>query len=153
MSAKYEYAQRGERPPVTMHWYQGTHKPEIWTRGEIPQWSSGVLFVGSKGMLLSDYNKHVLLPEDDFIDFDPPEPFIPDSPGHHAEWVQACLGQGKTGSPFSYAGPLTEANHLGNVAYRVGKKIVWDAASMRCVGCPEADRFIRREPRPGWSLE
>ena len=32
--------------------------------------------------------------------------------------------------PFGYAGPLTEANHLGNVAYRVGKPIEWNAQAM-----------------------
>ncbi len=153
MSGKYEYGPRGNHPAVSLTWYQGTHKPEIWTRGGIPQWDSGVLFVGSQGMLLSDYGKHVLLPEDRFVDFQPPPPFIPDSPGHHEEWVQACLGNGSTASPFSYAGPLTEANHLGNVAYRVGQKITWDAKEMKCIGCPEADRFIRRQPREGWSLE
>ena len=103
-------------------------------------------------MLLSDYGKHLLLPEDKFTDFQRPQPFVPDSPGHHQEWVRACLDGGQTASPFSYAGPLTEANHLGNVAFRVGKKIVWDAAKMECVGCPEADPFIRRTPRSGWSL-
>ncbi len=152
MSAVYQYAARGDLPAVELTWYQGSHKPTIWKAGEIPQWPSGVLFVGAKGMLLSDYNKHILLPEDRFESFVPPEKFIPDSPGHHAEWVLACRGEGSTGSPFSYAGPLTEANHLGNVAYRVGKKITWDAVNMQCVGCPEADPFIRRQPRDGWSL-
>ncbi len=152
MTAEYHYGARGDLSPVKLTWYQGTHKPEIWKRGEIPKWGSAVLFVGSKGMLLSDYGKHVLLPEDKFAGFQRPEPFIPDSPGHHQEWVNACLDGGQTGSPFSYAGPLTEANHLGNVAYRVGKKITWDAETMKCVGCPEADPFIRRTPREGWSL-
>jgi predicted dehydrogenase len=152
MTAKYQYGPRGNMPAVELTWYQGTHKPERWTRGEIPQWGSGVLFVGTKGMLLSDYGKHVLLPEDQFTDFQRPDPFIPDSPGHHKEFLLACKGEGKTGSPFSYAGPLTEANHLGNVAYRVGKKITWDAKKMVCLGCPEADPFIRRQPRQGWSL-
>ena len=152
MSAVYQYGSRGDLPPVTLSWYQGDHKPEIWKRGDIPQWGSGVLFVGSKGMLLSDYRKHQLLPEKDFADFESPTPFIPDSPGHHEEWVDACFSGDATGSPFSYAGPLTEANHLGNVAYRVGKKITWDADNMRCVDCPEADPYIRRQPRDGWSL-
>ncbi|MCA9139429.1 MAG: gfo/Idh/MocA family oxidoreductase, partial [Planctomycetales bacterium] len=152
MSAEYHYGKRGELPPVKLTWHQGDRKPEIWKQGGIPQWKSGVLFVGSKGMLLSDYNKHALLPEDDFVDFQYPDPFIPDSPGHHAEWVAACLEGGTTGSPFSYAGPLTEANHLGNVAYRVGEKITWDPVNMKCVGCPQADPFIRRTPREGWSL-
>ncbi len=152
MTAVYEYGPRGDRPAVNLTWYQGTHKPACWTSGEIPQWGSGVLFVGSKGMLLADYRKHLLLPEGDFVDFKRPEPFVPDSPGHHLEWLLACRGEGETGSPFSYAGPLTEANHLGNVAYRVGKEITWNAKEMTCVGCPEADRFIKREPREGWSL-
>lgn len=152
MSAVYEYGPRGDLPAVNLSWYQGTHKPEQWKRGEIPQWASGVLFVGTKGMLLSDYRKHLLLPEDDFADFQPPKPFLPVPAGHHQQWLSACRGEGTTGSPFSYAGPLTEANHLGNVAYRVGKKISWDAKKMECVGCPEAAPMIRRQPRAGWTL-
>ena len=152
MSAVYEYGPRKNLPAVKLTWYQGSHKPELWKSAAIPQWSSGVLFIGTKGMLLADYRKHLLLPEDDFKDFSRPKQFIPDSPGHHQEWVDACLGNGTTGSPFNYAGPLTEANHLGNVAYRVGKKITWDAKNMKCVDCPEADPFIRRKPREGWSL-
>ena len=70
----------------------------------------------------------------------------------HADRFFSYRGEGTTGSPFSYAGPLTEANHLGNVAYRVGKKIEWDREKMECIGCPEADPMIRRQPREGWSL-
>lgn len=152
MKAVYEYGPRGDLPAVQLSWYQGSYKPDRWKRGEIPQWSSGVLFVGTKGMLLSDYRKHVLLPEQEFADFQPPKPFLPVPTGHHEEWLAACRGEGKTGSPFSYAGPLTEANHLGNVAYRLGKKINWDAKAMECVACPEAAPLIRRQPRAGWSL-
>ncbi len=152
MSAKYEYAPRGDRPGLSLTWYQGDHKPDLWKQQAIPQWGSGVLFVGEKGMLLSDYGKHLLLPEDSFVDFKRPDPFIPDSPGHHKEWLLACQGTGTTGSPFSYAGPLTEANHLGNVAFRVGRKIEWDPQGMKCPNAPEAEPFLKRAPRPGWSL-
>ena len=81
-----------------------------------------------------------------------PKPFIPKSLGHHAEWIHAC----KTGKPttcnFEYSGWLTEANHLGNVAYRAGKKLEWDAAKLYATNAPEAERLIRREYRKGWSL-
>jgi hypothetical protein len=94
----------------------------------------------------------VLMPEKDFKDFKRPEPFIPKSIGHHAEWIDAC----KTGKPttcaFSYSGWLTEANHLGNVAYRAGKKLEWDAATLHASNAPEAGRFIKREYRKGWAL-
>jgi predicted dehydrogenase len=153
MHTTYEYGARGDAPPVRLTWQQDEDKPGIWLEGGIPNWESGVLFIGSNGrMLLSGYFKHVLLPENEFTDFKRPEPFIPKSRGHHEEWIHAC----KTGAPttcnFQYAGWLTEANHLGNVAYRAGKKLEWDAAGLRAKNAPEADNFIRREYRKGWSL-
>ncbi len=153
MQAKYEFGSRGELPPVTMTWHQGVNKPAIWENGGIPQWESGVLFVGDKGMLLSDYGRHVLLPEKEFAGYQAPAPTIPPSKGHHAEWIHAC----KTGEPttcdFEYSGWLTEANHLGNVAFRVGKKLEWNAEKLTCPNAPEADQYLRREYRKGWSLE
>jgi predicted dehydrogenase len=152
MRARYEYRAAGDQPEVTLTWHQGADKPELWTNKTIPQWPSGVLFVGDKGMLLSDYEKHVLLPEDKFKDFTPPPQTIPKSLGHHEEWIHAA----KTGAPtlchFGYSGWLTEANHLGNVAYRVGKKLEWDAMKARATNAPEAEPFLRRAYRPGWKL-
>jgi predicted dehydrogenase len=152
MQATYEFGPRDERPPVRMTWYQGENKPEIWKQGGIPQWGNGHLFIGDKGMLLSDYGKHILLPEQDFADFQPPEPSLPRPGSIYADWLAGC----KTGSPtmadFEYSGWLTEANHLGNVAYRVGKKLQWDPDPLRATNAPEADALIRREYRDGWSL-
>ncbi|MBI2479749.1 MAG: Gfo/Idh/MocA family oxidoreductase, partial [Planctomycetia bacterium] len=152
MEVTYQYGQRGDLPPVQLTWYQGTHQPQILKDGGIPAWNNGVLFIGEKGMLLSDYGKHILLPEDQFADFKRPEPFIPPSLGHHAEWIHAC----KTGEPttcnFEYAGWLTEANHLGNIAFRAGEKLVWDAKSLKATNAPEVDPLIRREYRKGWKL-
>ena len=153
MEVTYEYGPRDEMPPVKLHWYQGTHKPSLLSRGDIPNWGNGVLFVGEEGMLIADYGNHMLLPEEKFADFQRPDPFIDASLGHHQEWIHAC----KTGEPttcnFDYAGWMTEANHLGNVAYRTGKKLHWDAENLRATNAPEADPFIRREYRKGWSLQ
>ena len=152
MSAVYEYGPRGEMPACQLTWHQGENKPEIWKEGGIPNWSNGVLFIGDNGMLLSDYKQHVLLPEEQFADFEPPEPFIPDSPGQHEEWLIACRDGSSTGSPFSYAGPLTEANHLGNVAFRAGEKLEWDSANLKVTNVSSANQFLGREPRAGWTL-
>jgi predicted dehydrogenase len=153
MSATYEYGPRGEMPACKLHWHQGDTKPDVWKNDPVVnKWNSGVLFIGDKGMLVSDYGKHALLPEAQFADFQRPKPFIPDSPGHHAEWLAAIRNGTPTGSPFSYAGPLTEANHLGNVAFRAGRKILWDSKNMKITNFPEAERFLKRTPREGWSL-
>lgn len=152
MSATYEYGARGDLPPVKLTWHQGENKPEIWKTGGIPKWDSGCLFIGSKGMILADYGKHVLLPEKNFEVFQRPAPTIPRVPGHHEEWLQACR-TGKTCSAnFEYSGWLTEANHLGNVAYRVGKKLQWNPRTMKATNAPEATPFIRRTYRKGWKL-
>jgi len=63
-------------------------------------------------------------------DFPRPPETLPRSPGHWVEWVNFAKGQGPgPGSNFQYSGWTTEASHLGNVAYRTGKKIEWDYAS------------------------
>jgi predicted dehydrogenase len=152
MTATYQYGARGDLPAVKLVWYQGACKPPLWKDEKIPRWGNGVLFIGSKGMLLADYGKHVLLPEKAFTDFKRPPKTIADSIGHHAEWIHAC----KTGAPttchFGYSGPLTEANHLGNVAFRAGKRIKWDAKHLRVLNDSDAERFISREYRKGWKL-
>jgi hypothetical protein len=70
-----------------------------------------------------------------------------------AEWIRACKGEGpKALCNFDYAGPLTEANHLGNVAYRAQKKLEWDAKNMKFPNAPEAEKYLGRTYRKGWKL-
>jgi len=152
MRAVYEYEARGDLPPVKLTWHQGTEKPEIWKQGGIPQLQNGVLFIGEKGMLLSDYRQHTLLPEKEFEGFKRPEPFLPTVSSHHAEWIAACKAGEQSLANFEYSGWLTEANHLGNVAYRAGKKLQWDPVNLKATNAPEAEPFIRREYRNGWKL-
>jgi predicted dehydrogenase len=152
LTVRYQFPARDDLPPVKLTWYNGgTHRGAI-AEFKLPVWGAAVLFIGSEGMLLADYNKRLLLPETRFKDFQPPEPTIPDSIGHHREWVHAC----KTGEPttcnFAYSGPLTEAVLLGNVAYRAQAGFDWDAESLQAVNCDGADRFVRREYRRGWNL-
>jgi hypothetical protein len=108
--------------------------------------------VGEKGVIYFPHaDRCFLFPQAKFADFQPPAPSIPRSPaGHHAEWIQAC----KTGSPtfshFEYAATLTEAVLLGNVAFRVGQKIFYDAQQGRVTNVPEAERYVRPPYRKGW---
>jgi predicted dehydrogenase len=152
MLARYTYGARGDLPPVTMTWYQGTRKPAYYTERRIPQWDMAILFVGDRGMLLSDYGKHVLLPEEKFKDFRRPDPFIPASPGHFEEWLVACKTGKATSADFNYSAALTIANHLGNVAYRVGRKLEWDPVQLRARNVPAADELVRKAYHNGWKL-
>jgi hypothetical protein len=149
---RYLYGERGAQPPVNLFWYHGGKRPAQLDADTGAKWKSGVLFVGTRGRLLADYSRRVLLPEKDFAGFEPPAPFIADSAGHHEEWIRAC----KTGSPtlsnFDYAGALTETALLGNVAYRAGEKIKWDPVNLRAMNCPAAEEFIQHRYRRGWTL-
>ena len=72
-----QYGARGDHAGGEAHLAPGREKPELWKQKGIPQWDSGVLFIGDKGMLLADYAKHLLLPEEKFKDFQRPKPSIP----------------------------------------------------------------------------
>jgi predicted dehydrogenase len=149
---RYQFPARGKMPPVNLTWYNGGKRPPHFARESVPKWGDGTLFVGEKGMLLADYGRHLLLPENDFIDYKRPDPFIADSIGHHAEWIQACKTGTATTCNFDYSGALTEAVLLGNVAYRYGQKIVWDPKALSARNAPEATEFIQHNYREGWGI-
>ena len=150
---RLEFPSRGPLPPVTMHWYDGGKRPsaELIGGGQVAK--NGAIVVGDRGTMYSiewtgaDWH---LLPEEKFRDYRPPEPSVPRSSGHHAEWIAACKGGPAAFCNFvDFAAPLTEVMLLGNLALRTGQKIEWDAQAMRVKGRPKADEFIRREYRKG----
>ncbi len=160
---RYDFPARGKRPPVRLTWYDGGKQPDYdeldkklaamtGIQEPVPRQKQGILFVGTTGMLLADYSHRYLLPKKKYADFKPPEPTIPNSIGHHKEWVEACKSGGPTTCNFAYSGPLTEAALLGAVSYRVGSPLEWDAENLKAANCPEAERFLRREYRKGWTL-
>jgi len=148
----WTFPARQKAPPVKLVWSHGVDLPSILEREDLPKKTPGILFVGETGMLMAHYDWLMLLPAVKFKDLKAPAPTIPRSVGHHQEWIEAC----KTGRPttcnFDYSGALTEAVLLGVVAFRSGKKFQWDPVNLRALGCPEADRFLRRQYRPGWEL-
>jgi hypothetical protein len=117
---------------------------------------SGILMVGAKGTLYSptdNGDRYQLLPTANFQGYKPPQQSLPRAKGHHREWLDACKGGPAPMSNFvDYATHLTETVLLGNVAIRVGKRVVWDSERMRAVDLPQADPYIRREYRKGWTL-
>ena len=157
----YEFPARdaGRLAPVTMTWSDGGKKPPGLAELLAPlgpkaarQWSSGILFVGDKGMVLANYKSRILLPKEKFEGVKPPAETIPPSIGHHKEWFEACKTGGATTCNFDYSGALSEAVLLGIAAYRTGEKINWDAKNLKAINCPKADKFIRKEYRKGWTL-
>lgn len=144
----YHFPPRGARPAVHMTWYHGGWKPE---GAEVYEKGSAVLFEGTRGRILADYGSRKVFAGAGEPEPVPPAPTIPASIGHHEEWISAVKSRGATTCNFAYSGELAETVLLGNVAYRTGKKLTWDAAQLRA-DVPEAAQYVQREYRKGWSL-
>jgi hypothetical protein len=150
MRVEYHYPARGDRGPVHLTWYQGGLQPE---GGEVYKMGSAVLFEGTEGRLIADYGSRKFYLDDKRPDPAAPPKSIPDSIGHHREWIDAIKSRGPTTCNFDYSGALAEAVLLGNVSYRAGgKKLEWDAATAKVTNCPEAAQYLQREYRKGWEL-
>jgi hypothetical protein len=136
---------------LKLTWYEAGKKPPLEIFLAPADWrgsDNGVLFVGEKGNLFVGFPEPPeLFPKEDFAGYKLPE--LPED-NHYTQWTNAILGRGETSCPFSYSGPLTELVLLGNVAYRSGKELHWDSASLSAMGVPEAASYIRREYREGW---
>jgi hypothetical protein len=143
----------GKRGDIILHWSHTKEGPEVLKEHGLPNWGSGVLFIGREGMLLCDFDKFQLFPETKFSDADLPDPSIEDSPGFYKEWIAACKGGPKATCHFDYSGPLTETVLLGNAAYRAKAEFDWDARTMTASGGNAAlEALIRPVFREGWPL-
>jgi predicted dehydrogenase len=154
MRVDYHYGARGAQPPVHLTWWHGITGPRD-EAGKVEELGmrSGVLFHGEEGQLLADYDNHRLLPEEKFRDYVRPAPTLPDSIGHHQEWVQAIKNGGATTCNFDYSGALSETVLLGNVAYRLGQEIAWDPKALRVTNAKGADALLHPPYRGDWRLK
>ena len=67
-------------------------------------------------------------------------------------WIRAIRGEEAISSPFSVAVPLNETMILGMVALRADQPIEYDGETGRVTNVPDANRFLDRDYRAGWTL-
>ena len=168
------YPRNDGKGNIKVSWFDGGLLPqrpdELLPEEAFGNWDGGVLLEGTKGKLLLDcYGENPrLLPTKLMKQVSLPQQTIARVPeGHYVQWVNACIagpGTGKTSSPFEYAGPFTESILIGNLAIRSflmknkdqypgRKKLLWDAKNMKITNFDEANQFVKREYREGWSLK
>ena len=150
MIVRLQYPGREGMPPCKLTWYDGNLTPREVVGERVP--GSGVMFIGSEGKMFANYGSYKLFPKEKFAKFEPPAESIPKSIGHHAEWIKACKDGSPTTCNFDYSGALTESVLLGNVAFRAGQKLEWDAKTLKATNCPAADKLINKTYRPGWEV-
>jgi len=153
----YHFPARGEFPPCKLVWYDGGLRPPRPEGLDDEQvlGDNGRLIVGDNGFILGNR----LYPESRRKEFTDPPKSLPRSPGHYKEWILACKGGQPAGSNFDWAGPLAEVVLLGNVGLRVGLRekltryrLAWDPQNLKFTNLEEANKFLRRDYRAGWTL-
>jgi len=146
---QYEFPARDGMPPVTLTWYDEGFEPPRPKDLEPGRRISDIVYVGDQGTLMG----HRLIPESRMQKYGRPPKVLARSPGQDQEWIDACRGGPRAGSDFvAHGGLLTETPLLGNIAMRVGKKLMWDGPNMRFTNNDAANQFLMRDYRDGWTL-
>jgi predicted dehydrogenase len=154
----FNFAARGNQPPLKMVWYDGGKMPPKPTDpdSEIDLADNGILFIGDKGTMVGGgwSGPPKLFPASQRESFKLPPKTIPRSIGHRPEWIKACKEKkpedAKAG--FAYSGPFTEALLVGNLAVRQQKRIEWDSPNLQAKNAPDADSLIRKTYRAGFGI-
>ena len=147
--ARFEFPARGDRPPVRLNWYDGGLLPQLPEEMAPMKRGYETIYIGEKGKIYG----HRIVPESQMKAYGRPPKVLPRSPGHYKEFVDACRGGPPPGANFpDHAGVLTETCLLGNVALRAGKKLFWDGPAMKVTNDEDANKFLHREYRAGWTL-
>jgi predicted dehydrogenase len=165
-----QFPARGKMVPLTLNWYEGKKDgkkmlPPEKLVAQATEMSkkklvdSGSILVGSKGIAYSpdDYGANVFFSTGQATNGGTKPETMPENnkgdQGQKNEWVEAI----KAGKPelalsnFDYAGLLTAAFLLGNVAIRTGKPFDFDGEKCQA-SIKEAAPLIRRTYRKGWDL-
>ena len=137
---------------MKLYWHHAKKGPAILKEKDLPEKGNHCLFIGTTGMLLCSYHSYKLHPVANFRGFQPPPQTIPESPGFHQEWIDACKGGKPATCNFDYSGPLAETVILGNVAFRLGEPFEWDAENQKSKNVAGLEPIIKPDYRQGYSL-
>ena len=156
----YNFPANGTRGPLKLFWYDGglypprpAHLPdEVALVAE-----GGGIFIGEKGILVHEtYGDNPRLFPVSVAEAGAAVPRTIEriTDRHEINWVRACKGETTASSPFEYAAALNETMLLGIAALRAGqgRKLYYDAETMRFTNGNDANQFLTREYRTGWAL-
>jgi predicted dehydrogenase len=165
----YHFPARGAQPPVKLTWMDGglmPARPDALPEDVPLDPGGGVIFIGEKGILVhATYASNPKLYPQSLMDVAAKVPktyFRVEKSGegqfaqakHRMNWINAIKGKEKATCPFEYASRLTETMLLGVVAMKTGqgKRIYYDGEAGKITNSADANQYLQREYRKGWSL-
>jgi predicted dehydrogenase len=161
--ARFKFPARENMTAVNLTWWDGGLMPprpeELEPGRRMGDSDGGVLFIGDKGKLMCGCYGHGprLIPETAMKAYQQPPKTLQrvagGESGHEKDWIRSCKDGKPASSNFDYSGPLSETVLMGNLAFRFpDRKLLWDGEKMEVTNDKEANAFVRRNYRAGWSL-
>jgi predicted dehydrogenase len=142
MDAQFEF------PNLKMYWH--SRVPELPGAGGR---ELGIQFAGTRGELVADYDTRVIfLDGKQFQDLPEVPVSLPRSPGHQRNFLDCVKSGSQPESNIAYATRMTLPMHMATIAYRLGRKVIWDAERAGFVADDAANRMRHRPYRAPWSL-
>jgi hypothetical protein len=129
----------------------------------------GILFCGTDGSVMLDRGGFEVIPDKTVlpygiklvhgdratrkIDLKPESAKGVEGQNAHVRNFLDCLRSRKLPTcDIEIAHRSTNTCHLGNIAFKVGRKLAWDVESETFKNDPEANALLSREPRKGFEL-
>jgi predicted dehydrogenase len=113
----------------------------------------GVGFIGNNGTLVVDRGGWEVIPENDKMERIPVQKGGGNDLEHHVKNFLECIKtREKPNSDVAIAANTARVAHMGNIAFKTGRKIYWDKSKNEFVNDSEANELIKASYRNPWKL-
>ncbi|MEM7144143.1 MAG: Gfo/Idh/MocA family oxidoreductase [Verrucomicrobiota bacterium] len=160
LTSSFRFPANDWRDEIRVTWFQGgamPKSPSNWI--DLNTIGHGVMLKGTKGFIVADFGSRLIIPFGDTADltyFKPrkEEDLLPELGNFQEQWTAACKNgkPAETACNFKYSADMIETMCLGLVAFRAGGKIEYDGAAGKVTNNDEANAFLTKPYRDGWSL-
>lgn len=127
------------------------------------QRTHGVAFIGNNGTLVVDRGGWKVLAEDEPVEgsdtpqpkMEVPTPEMREGSGldkHTVNFIEAMQGKAEPNAGIEVGHAAATVAHMGNVAFKTGRKVYWDAANHQFKDDNEANQITRIKYREPWIL-
>ena len=160
LTSKFKFPANKWRDKIDVTWYQGGAMPKSPSdRIDLNKIDHGAMFTGDKGVLISDFRNHIIIPKEGIANMSHYKPrsaeqALPDLGHFQMQWVEAC----KNGKPaatacnFEYSSNMIETMCLGLASFRAGKELIYDAKQGVVTNDADANKYLTKAYREGWTM-
>ena len=153
---QFDFPQRGEEPPCSITWYDGTsnkpERPKELDEGRNLERNGKVIYAKDYVFKGTTHGSPLrIIPEEKMKEVGKDLPKFESGSNHFMNFVLGAKGDEETRSPFSVSGPLSQMFCLGVIAQRLGGELEFDRETKRITNNKIADALLEGPPpRKGW---